>query len=342
MFSILILLLVANVSFVSSKTVVILGEPACAQQDYLEHARQPGRVMHTVMQAWYDIIHHLEQYGVMTVVTSRENYSSYPSADLFIFWDYPFGIDEEFLAQRMDRSCIVLNEPTSVIPEQYNPQVLSKFRAIFTWNDNLVQRYGYIKYTYPVAKPYKGELSFAQRKLACMICHNKWSGQIHEMYSTRRAIITFFNEQYPQCFDLYGGQWYPSPVYKGTIPDKLSCLQNYRFNFCLENTRHAPGYITEKIFDAMEAGAIPIYAGPDNSDEYIPRNCYIDYTSFQSLPELVKFLQAFTQETYLEYQHNIKRFLESEQAQKFMIPAFVQLFTRHLCQLLDLPPCLSR
>lgn len=336
MFSIFILFLAVNVSFVSSKTVVILGEPACEQQDYLEHARQPGRVMHTVSQAWYDIIGYLQHCGVTTIVTSRENYYSYPSADLFIFWDYPFGIDAAFLAQIKDRSCIVLNEPTSVIPEQYDPDLLSQFRTVFTWNDELVQRYGYVKYTYPVAKPYKGERSFAQRKLSSMICHNKWSGQIHEMYSTRRAIITFFNEQHPHSLDLYGAQWYQSPVYKGTIPDKLSCLQNYRFSFCLENTSHAPGYITEKIFDAMEAGAIPIYAGPDNIGEYIPSNCYIDYNSFQSLPELVEYLQRFTQETYVEYQNNIKTFLESDQANRFMIPAFVELFTHHLCSLLDL------
>lgn len=42
--------------------------------------------------------------------------------------------------------------------------------------------------------------------------------------------------------------------------DKLTYLQNYRFNLCPENSS-APGYVTEKIFEAIAAGCVPIYCG---------------------------------------------------------------------------------
>lgn len=42
--------------------------------------------------------------------------------------------------------------------------------------------------------------------------------------------------------------------------DKLAYLRNYRFNLCPENSSEY-GYVTEKIFEAIDAGCIPIYSG---------------------------------------------------------------------------------
>lgn len=48
--------------------------------------------------------------------------------------------------------------------------------------------------------------------------------------------------------------------------DKLSYLRQYRFNLTPENTNF-PGYVTEKPFEAIHAGCIPIYHGSDNQPE---------------------------------------------------------------------------
>lgn len=48
--------------------------------------------------------------------------------------------------------------------------------------------------------------------------------------------------------------------------DKREFLKSYRFNLCPENTNHQ-GYVTEKIFDAIHSGCIPIYWGSENSPE---------------------------------------------------------------------------
>lgn len=44
------------------------------------------------------------------------------------------------------------------------------------------------------------------------------------------------------------------------VEDKHKWLQNYKFNLCFENSSY-PGYLTEKLFDAYNAGCIPIYWG---------------------------------------------------------------------------------
>lgn len=52
--------------------------------------------------------------------------------------------------------------------------------------------------------------------------------------------------------------------------DKHEYLKKFKFNICPENAIYdGGGYITEKIFDAMQAGCIPIYAGDKNLEEGI-------------------------------------------------------------------------
>ena len=48
--------------------------------------------------------------------------------------------------------------------------------------------------------------------------------------------------------------------------DKIEYLKHYRFNLTPENTNYKD-YVTEKLFEAISAGAIPIYHGSDNCPE---------------------------------------------------------------------------
>lgn len=48
--------------------------------------------------------------------------------------------------------------------------------------------------------------------------------------------------------------------------NKVNFLRQYKFNICPENTdRH--GYVTEKVFEAIQCGCIPIYWGDNNNPE---------------------------------------------------------------------------
>lgn len=48
--------------------------------------------------------------------------------------------------------------------------------------------------------------------------------------------------------------------------DKIAYLQQFRFNLCPENSNNR-GYVTEKIFQAIQAGCIPIYWGNEGYPE---------------------------------------------------------------------------
>lgn len=48
--------------------------------------------------------------------------------------------------------------------------------------------------------------------------------------------------------------------------DKLEYLKHYRFNITPENTNYE-GYVTEKLFEAIYSGCVPIYHGSNNNPE---------------------------------------------------------------------------
>jgi glycosyltransferase involved in cell wall biosynthesis len=50
------------------------------------------------------------------------------------------------------------------------------------------------------------------------------------------------------------------------LDDKTKYLQQYKFNICPENSI-SPGYVTEKIFQALYSGCIPIYTGWNKDPE---------------------------------------------------------------------------
>lgn len=189
-------------------------------------------------------------------------------------------------------------------------------------------------------------LSFSQKKYLTLISGNKRMGNwkknillkpfygfnIREIYSLRQEVINFFANS--GKFDLFGIGWDRGgvndfetanikKVYKGIVADKLPILSQYKFTFCFENTIF-PGYVTEKIFDAMFAGSVPVYLGAPDITDFIPKNVFIDMRDFKSLKDLDLFLLSMQENSYREYIANIQKFLNSPAYEKFSSQTFNQ------------------
>lgn len=81
-----------------------------------------------------------------------------------------------------------------------------------------------------------------------------------------------------------------------TIPDdqgrasKLKMLSRYRFTLAFENAI-APDYVTEKFYDPLLAGSVPVYLGAPNIAEFAPVDgCYINAAEFAGPAELAEYL----------------------------------------------------
>jgi hypothetical protein len=166
-------------------------------------------------------------------------------------------------------------------------------------------------------------LANVDRKILCIICGNKFSNFKNELYSQRNLAIDFFSNSNLE-FDMYGEGWnrrvfkgilrplnrvrsarnflYKPPVaYKGVSINKFETLAEYKFSLCYENVKHTNGYISEKIFDSMFSGCVPIYLGADDIEKYIPKNTFINMKNFKSYTELYNYLSNMTKIEYKRY-----------------------------------------
>lgn len=107
-------------------------------------------------------------------------------------------------------------------------------------------------------------------------------------------------------------------INRGPVPplEKLATLRSYRFVVCYENTR-TPGYISEKLFDCLFAGCVPVYLGEPNIRQFIPENCLVDRQAFATDAELASFLKQMPYLQYTKYIEAIRRFIQGVERQKF-------------------------
>ncbi|MCO5603976.1 hypothetical protein L7F22_058133 [Adiantum nelumboides] len=71
----------------------------------------------------------------------------------------------------------------------------------------------------------------------------------------------------------------------------LHCaMSHYKFVLAIENTM-TESYITEKLFYALDAGAVPIYFGAENVEDFVPPHSIINGRKFASIESLVTYVK---------------------------------------------------
>jgi hypothetical protein len=155
---------------------------------------------------------------------------------------------------------------------------------------------------------------------------------VKEIYSERWQAVRYFSQK--DGFDLYGRGWDKATVsesdkeairkaYCGGCDDKFKTLKDYKFTLCFENSVF-PGYVTEKIFDAIFAGSVPIYYGAPDIQKYIPAGAFIDFRDFKDYDALYSFISSMTEERYGVYIRAMRDFINSEAYERFSQEYFSQ------------------
>jgi len=234
------------------------------------------------------------------------------------------------------RTVLFLTEPTVVIPENGDARLHAPFPAVFTWDDRDAGRGPYIKFREPSPSPFPEvpRRGFRDRKLLVTITGNKSSREPGELYSARRRTIRHFERARPHDFDLFGTDWdrgaetYPS--YRGPVRHKWTVYPNYRFGLCYENAEGVPGLVSEKIFDCLRAGCVPVYWGAPNIAQYVDADAFIDRTSFASDAELEAALADMSEAEFLRNLAAGREYLRSDRFRAFLSPAFAESIIRGL------------
>lgn len=257
------------------------------------------------------------------------------------------------------KSYLIIFESELIVPRNWKKSNHQHFRKIFTWDDRWVDNQKYFKINFSQKIPLATSLPLTldhKDKNFVLVSSHKMVKHPLELYSKRIEAIRWFEKKAPEQFDLYGMGWHQRtfsgrflrqlnrfarlrnfrpphfPSYRGKIENKCQVMQKYRFSICFENARDIPGYITEKIFDSMLSGCVPIYWGAPNIDQFVPKECYIDFADFHHNYELLfKFCTEMSNQQYKKYLQSIATYAQSEQIKLFSDRHFATILSKEIC-----------
>lgn len=90
-----------------------------------------------------------------------------------------------------------------------------------------------------------------------------------------------------------------TPQTKGRMGiDKHNTIKNYKFVVCFENKKKK-GYVTEKIYHALNADTIPIYWGSESVFDYFNGNRFLFYDDFSSEADLIRKIEEIDKDDLL-------------------------------------------
>lgn len=220
----------------------------------------------------------------------------------------------------------LLMEPPLVRPDLYAalPELTAAFDAVYVHNMvgdgyslDKVLRHKLRPLFWPqpyddVLSPYWENMQRHNKLVVIAGNHNPRSVK-PELYSERIKAIAELSDR--KGIDLFGRGWerwwsresfwwtywrYRNAImanYYGSCSSKWSVLGSYRFSLCFENMPIA-GYVTEKIFDCLYAGTVPVYWGATDIETLVPSGAFLDMRRFSGYAEMLDFVQAMSDEEW--------------------------------------------
>lgn len=240
-----------------------------------------------------------------------------------------------------------LLEHPLIRPINGDPRQLARYREAFTWNESLVDGHRVHLLPIPNDLTVHPVPSFEERDLFCVLIASNRALRNPSplgLADKRMAAIRWFDQHAPEHFALYGHGWdrppqapglvgpltkrlfswrarlWPGPglaTYRGSVASKDEVLLRAKFSICCEDVRGGPGYVTEKIFDAMTFGCLPVYIGASDIADRVPPECYIDGDRFDDPADLFAALCAIDEGEFRHRRECAQAFLRSEQARPY-------------------------
>jgi alpha(1,3/1,4) fucosyltransferase len=257
------------------------------------------------------------------------------SFDAAIFYDHPTFLDWRFLRLIARRIPLYLfaNESPMHRPDNYWRCNLWPFRTVFSWRTvwpdkpkNVAEFRLPVRFldTFTIDRT-------TPRKLLCAIFSRKSSEHRNELYTSRMLAIRHFEKH--NELDLYGHGWDEIRPrfhsWRGTVDRKSDVMCGYKFALAYENSDF-PGYVTEKIFDAMFAGCIPVYAGAQDIANFIPPLAFLEARRFSTYDKMLDYMVTMSDSEYSLRLDAIESFVRGDQIKAFWPEAFAQLMLRHV------------
>jgi len=237
---------------------------------------------------------------------------------------------------------LILSEPSTVVPGQYRKSVLNRFDLVIPAGQIRANKLG-IKSWAP--NPYNFKIQKINNELRTeelvMINAAKFSANKNSLYGLRRSVSKELNLRnigyklvgenwrmpktkelreriwavrkevgagnFPHLIEAFSNFFYNYPEYIGRVDNKINELTKYKYALIIENEAD---YISEKLFDAICAGCVPVYIGHDLSSFKKLSRCVIQIEP--KVNEIINFFMKDNNSLYKEkkdYIDNLDNYL---------------------------------
>jgi len=245
---------------------------------------------------------------------------------------------------------LIAEEAPFIYPENYDPKRIAEYDLIFTYLQENFRDDKYI-YAFPFFLDRNAALNVRNKDIDPGLKKKKVfvgtqkkpqeKNIDNSNYLMRDSLITWYVDNAPADFDLYGRKWdrqyfdgeglfkkalnyhkfdkfsifksnHFNEVYRGQLGSKYEELSKYKYQFCFENSIGYEGFVTEKIIDSLICRNVPVYYPSTKTSLFgiIPDNIYINMYNFKSYRELNFYLDEMSENEYGDYIDRIDNFID--------------------------------
>lgn len=235
------------------------------------------------------------------------------------------------------RTVLVLIEPEVVAPYWYRrfDREAAVWGGVVTHRRDLVRRgppFHYLRF--PQALTRRAIHKPRDLPLVMINARKYPAVRKHSLYGARERVAAWFARR--DAIQVFGPGWgqldrrHPISSWRnlalrtaarGVVERKAAILDRAEFVLCFENMVSA-GYHTEKLFDALAAGAIPLYWGDPEITGVVPASAFVDYTSLRTPRRARAALANLTGEERDQMRAIGQEFLGSEAFRPYLPDAF--------------------
>jgi hypothetical protein len=270
------------------------------------------------------------------------------SADIFIAIDHTQS-DLSILKERRklgEFSVLFRSEPRCVLPESYKEEIENLYDLVISFGKPEIMEKLLHWPQYWIKEELFGQQVEPRSERIAMINANKMNLSKFELYTLRRKCVAEIDS-----IDLFGENWNSSvlsktktliieilkdPIrhlssmrihmrywYKNwpeTIApiSKQEILRTYKHTLVIENDRT---YMSEKLFDALIAGCIPIYVGPSVSDYGVPGDLVIEVEP--TVASVASGIEAAKRVDFTAFQERLYSWLSLESTEQRHLGSYV-------------------
>lgn len=214
------------------------------------------------------------------------------------------------------RHTIGLFMETPEIAPQNNVSSCRNYDKVISFNPNLNEAGNHVMAELPcwdaddLSQAFQKNRDYASNTFSMIAANKNFKKSVtyKDLYKERIKVIEYFEASQPQNFKLFGHGWNVRrellalprlqkisrklgisgnlKSYEGVCISKNQVIINSTFNICYENCVY-PGYLSEKVFDAILGEAIPIYWGHHGIPQTLKASV-IDASQFKSPKDLIQ------------------------------------------------------